>query len=137
MRPSGLTETERKVLNVFKEYPITSNSVILEQTQLKRSVIARIMDRLIVFGLIDEKKIRREDGRGLRNEYRLTPNGKLTLSATDHQDIAVEPPKQAVEARSPVDPEIRTQEEPKPDLAVLLRSMAAAFLKVAEQLEAS
>ena len=137
MRPSGLTETERKVLNVFKEYPITSNAVILEQTQLKRSVIARIMDRLIVFGLIDEKKIRREDGRGLRNEYRLTPNGKLTLSATDHQDIAVEPPKQAVEARSPVDPEIRTQEEPKPDLAVLLRSMAAAFLKVAEQLDAS
>lgn len=134
MRPSGLTETELKVLNVFKEYPITSNSVLLEQTQLKRSVIARIMDRLIVFGLIDEKKIRREDGRGLRNEYRLTPNGKLTL-ATPQADIAVDAPEKPVVARSPVDPEIRTAEEPKPDLAVLLRSMAAAFLKVAEQLE--
>lgn len=136
MRPSGLTETERKVLNVFKEYPIASNSVLLEQTQLKRSVIARIMDRLIVFGLIDEKKIRREDGRGLRNEYRLTPNGKLTL-ATPQADLAVEAPEKPVVARSPVDPEIRTAEEPKPDLAVLLRSMAAAFLKVAEQLEAA
>lgn len=137
MRPSGLTETERKVLNVFRECPITSNSVLLEQTQLKRSVIARIMDRLIVFGLIDEKKIRRDDGRGLRNEYRLTPNGKLTLSATPQADLAVEAPEKPVVARSPVDPEIRTAEEPKPDLAVLLRSMAAAFLKVAEQLDAA
>lgn len=137
MRPSGLTETERKVLNVFIECPITSNSVLLEQTQLKRSVIARIMDRLIVFGLIDEKKIRREDGRGLRNEYRLTPNGKLTLSASCQPNRVAEATEKPVVARSPVDSEIRTAEEPKPDLAVLLRSMAAAFLKVAEQLEAS
>ena len=136
MRPSGLTETELKVLNVFQEYPVTSNSVILEQTQLKRSVIARIMDRLIVFGLVDEKKIQREDKRGLRNEYRLTSTGKLTLSATPPQDIAVKPPQKPVEARTSVEPEIRTTDPVNPDLAPLLRLMAEAFLKVAEQLEA-
>lgn len=136
MRPNGLTETERKVLKVFQEYPVTSNSVILEQTQLKRSVIARIMDRLIVFGLVDEKKIQREDKRGLRNEYRLTPNGKLTLNVAPHQDIAVKPPQKPVAARTPVEPEIPTPEPVNPDLAPLLRLMAEAFLKVAEQLEA-
>ena len=136
MRPSGLTETERKVLNVFREYPITSNSVLLEQTQLKRSVIARIMDRLIVFGLIDEKKIKREDGRGLRNEYRLTPNGKLTL-ATPQADLAVEAPEKPVVARSSETPEQRTPEAEPVNVAPLLRAMASAFLKVAEQLEAA
>lgn len=135
MRPSGLTETERKVLNVFKEYPITSNSVILEQTQLKRSVIARIMDRLIVFGLIDEKKIRREDGRGLRNEYRLTPNGKLTLSASCQQNRVAEATEKPVVARSSETPEQRTPEDEPVSVAPMLRAMAAAFLKVAEQLE--
>jgi len=136
MRSSGLTETERKVLQVFQANPVTSNRVILEQTQLRRSVIARIMDRLVVFGLIDEKKIPREDHRGLRNEYRLTPNGKLTLNVAPHQDIAVKPPQKPVAARTPVEPEIRTTDPVNPDLAPLLRLMAEAFLKVAEQLEA-
>lgn len=135
MRPSGLTETELKVLNVFKDYPITSNSVLLEQTQLKRSVIARIMDRLIVFGLIDEKKIRREDGRGLRNEYRLTPNGKLTMSASCQPNRVAEATEKPVVARSSETTEQRTPEAEPVNVAPLLRAMASAFLKVAEQLE--
>lgn len=138
MRPSGLTEVEMKVLLVFSNLSTNTNKQLHEGSGVKRSTLARIMDRLVVFALVEEKQVRRPDGRGKETAYTLTTSGKDTLQQYERRktvEPVLEATEKPVEARSTLSAEIRSQSEKQPNLVPWLRDMAASFTSMADRLE--
>lgn len=138
MRPSGLTEVEMKVLLVFSNLSTNTNKVLREGSGVKRSTLARIMDRLVVFALVEEKQVRRPDGRGKETAYTLTKSGKDTLQQYERRktvEPVLEATEKPVEPRSTLSAEIRSQSDKQPNLVPWLRDMAASFTSMADRLE--
>lgn len=138
MRPSGLSEVEMKVLLVFSNLSTNTNKQLFEGSGVKRSTLAKVMDRLVVFALVDEKQVRRPDGRGKETAYTLTKSGKDTLVQYERRKL-VEPAPEAtektVEARSTLSAEMRSQPDKQPNLVPWLRDMANTFTAMADSLE--
>ena len=138
MRPSGLTEVEMKVLLVFTNLSTNTNKTLREGSGLKHGALARVVERLVLFGLIDEKSVKRPDGRGKENAYTITKAGKDTLLQYERRQAAepvLEATEKAVEARSSLSEEIRSQSDKQPNLVPWLRSMAESFTAMADRLE--
>lgn len=139
MRPSGLTEVEMKVLLVFSNLSPNTNKQLREGSGLKHTSLGRVMDRLVVFDLVSEHQVKRADNRGKETAYALTKSGKATLEQYFAQKKSVEPAleatEKAVEARSTLSAEIRSQSDKQPNLVPWLRDMAASFLAMADKLE--
>lgn len=138
MRPSGLNETEMKVLLVFSNLSTNTNKQLREGSGLKHTALGRVMDRLVVFGLVEEKQVKRADNRGRENAYTLTKSGKDTLEQYERRKSAepvLEATEKPVEARSSLSAEIRSQSDKQPNLVQWLRDMAASFTSMADRLE--